>query len=170
MLNLIEKIFDYVDTISAKTNKKASLLVLVIMVCASYEVVARYVFNRPTNWVWPVNRQLFCIFTLLGGIFTMSRNGHIRVEVLYDYFPTWAKKLVRFLSILCMFLFLGVLIWQSSWMGWNSFLMKETNPGSFRILPLYPIKMLVPVLSFLFLLQGLSVYYRRKNKKKKPDT
>ena len=167
MPKIIRVLFRLIDTFTARIKKPACLLVIIIMVCSSFEVVARYVFNHPTNWVWPINRQLFCLFVLIGGIYTMSTNGHIRVEVIYDFFPPRIKTLVRILSIICMVLFLGVLVWQSSWMGWNAFITKETNPGSFRILPLYPIKMLIPIFSFLFLLQGFSVFCRKDNQKEK---
>jgi len=55
-----------------------------------------------------------------------------------------------------------VLIWQSAWMGWNSLMMKEKAAGAFRI-PLYPFKLLIPVVAFLFLLEGISYFRRGKD-------
>ena len=100
----------------------------------------------------------------------MSKNDHIRIEIIYDFFPPWVKQVVRIFTILCMLIFLGVLVWQSAWMGWDAILARETNPGSFRILPIYPIKSLIPLFSFLFLLQGLSMFRRRKDNDQKEDS
>ena len=55
---------------------------------------------------------------------------------------------------------MGVLVWQGSWMGLNSLMMKEKLAGAFRM-PLYPFKLLIPIGAFLFLLQGIAVYFRR---------
>ncbi|MBW1996776.1 MAG: TRAP transporter small permease subunit [Deltaproteobacteria bacterium] len=165
----IQKIFNLIDSITEKINKPASLLVMVIMGCISFEVISRYVFNRPTNWVWPISRQLFSLFILVSGVYAMAREDHIRIEIIYDFFPAWMKQFVRILSIFCILVFLGVLVWQSAWMAWDSILTGETNPGSFRILPLYPIKSLIPIFSFLFLLQGVSVLCRRKKSDKKQE-
>jgi len=35
------------------------LLIFVMIIMTTVEVVSRYVFNYPTMWVWPINRQLF---------------------------------------------------------------------------------------------------------------
>jgi TRAP-type mannitol/chloroaromatic compound transport system permease small subunit len=56
---------------------------------------------------------------------------------------------------------MGVLVWQGSWMGWNSLMMREKLAGAFRM-PLYPFKILIPVGAFLFLLQGIVVLSKRE--------
>jgi TRAP-type mannitol/chloroaromatic compound transport system permease small subunit len=135
-MSKLKAIFNVVDAISQKIGKAASFLIFLIMTITTVEVVARYVFNHPTIWVWPVNRQLFGVFILFAGIYTMSKGDHIRIEILY------------------------VLIWQGSWMGWNSYTVGETASGAFRI-PLYPLKLLIPIAAFLFLLEGIIVLSRR---------
>jgi TRAP-type mannitol/chloroaromatic compound transport system permease small subunit len=57
---------------------------------------------------------------------------------------------------------MGVLIWQGSWMGWNALMVKELSAGSFRM-PLYPLKLLIPVFAFLILLQGIAVFIKDKD-------
>lgn len=161
----IEVLFNLVDAITEKVSKPIRLLVFFMMCVTTFEVVARYVFNRPTSWAWPINRQLFCFFILVAGVYTMSINEHIKIEIFYDLFPPKMKLVSRMLSIAGLILFIGVLIWQSAWMGWNSMTIREVNSGVFRI-PLYPIKLLFPICSFLFLLQGIVVFCRRRNGKK----
>ena len=164
----IEVLFKLINAITDKISKPASLLVFVIMCFTSFEVISRYVFNHPTVWVWPLNRQLFCLFILIAGVYTMSINEHIRIEIFYDLFPIWVKRTARIISILGLIIFLGVLVWQSAWMGWNALSIREVHSGSFRV-PLYPIKLLIPIFSFLFMLQGIAVFYRIKNGRKKRE-
>jgi TRAP-type mannitol/chloroaromatic compound transport system permease small subunit len=152
--NLIGKITEAIA-------RPASLLVFIMMVITSTEVISRYVFNHPTIWAWALNRQIFGVFILVAGTFTMFKGEHIRIEILYDHFPPKAKRIARWIALACFVLFMGVLVWQGSWMGWNSLMMKEKLAGAFRM-PLYPFKILIPIGALLFLLQGIAVLSRRE--------
>ena len=151
---------DLITRITEAISKPASLLVFVMMLITSTEVIGRYVFNHPTTWAWPLNRQIFGVFILVAGAYTMSKREHIRIEILYDHFPPKIKKVARGLALASFVIFMGVLVWQGSWMGWNSLMMKEKLAGAFRM-PLYPFKLLIPIGALLFLLQGIAVYFRR---------
>ena len=146
--------------ITEAISKPASLLVFVMMLITSTEVIGRYVFNHPTTWAWPLNRQIFGVFILVAGAYTMSKREHIRIEILYDHFPPKFKMIARGIALASFVLFMGVLVWQGSWMGWNSLMMKEKLAGAFRM-PLYPFKILIPIGALLFLLQGIAEYFRR---------
>ncbi len=154
--------FQFIDTIAEKAGRLFSYLVFVIMVIVTIDVVARYVFNHPLLWGWMTNRILFGVFILFAGVYTLFKGEHIRIEIIYDHFPPILKKIGRWVSLVSLIVFLGVLAWQSSWMGWNSLMMNEKAPGAFRI-PLYPFKLLVPAVSFLFLLEGISFFRRGKD-------
>ena len=149
-----------ISRITEAIGKPASLLVFIMMLITSTEVIGRYVFNSPTTWAWPLNRQIFGVFILVAGAYTMSKREHIRIEILYDHFPPKIKMLARAIALASFVIFMGVLVWQGSWMGWNSLMMKEKLAGAFRM-PLYPFKILIPIGALLFLLQGIAVYFRR---------
>lgn len=157
-----------VDNITLWVSKPVSFLVCAMMGVTTVEVVGRYVFNRPTIWAWPVNRQLFGIFILVAGSYSMSRRGHIRIELIYDRLPKALKWCGWFLGISAFIGFMGTLVWQSGWMGINSFMSRELLAGVFRI-PLYPFKLLIPVFAFLFLVQGIAVFWREREHLKKED-
>jgi TRAP-type mannitol/chloroaromatic compound transport system permease small subunit len=139
------------DRSMAASAKWASFLILLVMGAITIEVVSRYVFNRPTIWVWPVSRILFGIFILIAGSYAMVKGSHIRIEILYERFPSWMKTVSRFVTLVAAGCFLGVLVWQSAWMGWTSAVATETLPGAFRI-PIYPFKVFMPLASFVFLI------------------
>ena len=101
-------------------------------------------------------------FILVAGDYTMSKDGHIRIEIFYDHFPPRIKLIARLIALCCFVIFMGVLLWQASWMGLNSLKMGEKVTGAFRM-PLYPFKLLIPICVFLFLLQGIAVICRRKD-------
>ncbi len=161
MVQIIDKFFDGVDKTVEKSGRITSYLICVIMVITVADVTARYVFNRPLVWGWMMNRILFGVFILFAGVYAMYKGEHIRIEIIYDYFPPWLKIFARWLALTSTVSFLGVLVWQSGWMGWNSLMMQEKAAGAFRI-PLYPFKLLIPVVAFLFLLESISYFRRSK--------
>ena len=159
MSRVIDSIFLWVDRIAERAGKITCLLVFVIMLITTFDVTARYVFNRPLLWGWLLNRQLFGVFILFAGVYTLFKNEHIRIEILYDHFPPRLKKAAKWVRLACFVSFTGVLAWQGAWMGWNSLMMKEKAAGAFRI-PWYPFKLLIPIVAFLFLLEGISAFRR----------
>jgi TRAP-type mannitol/chloroaromatic compound transport system permease small subunit len=159
MSNLVNTFFDWIDTIVEKSARITSYLVFIMMLVTTLDVVARYVFNRPLLWGWLLNRQLFGIFILFAGVYTLFKGEHIRIEILFDHFPPGAKKVAKLIGLLAFVSFMGVLVWQASWMGWNSLMMNEKAAGAFRI-PWYPFKLLIPAVAFLFLLEGIAAFRR----------
>ena len=159
MSNLVNTFFDWIDAIVEKLAKITSYLVFIMMLVTTLDVVARYVFNRPLLWGWLLNRQLFGVFILFAGVFTLFKGEHIRIEILYDHFPQGLKMVAKWIGLLAFVSFMGVLVWQASWMGWNSLMMNEKAAGAFRI-PWYPFKLLIPTVAFLFLLEGISAFRR----------
>jgi TRAP-type mannitol/chloroaromatic compound transport system permease small subunit len=153
--------FEVIDNISKRAGKVVSYAAVIIMLITVWEVFSRYVLNQPRSYTWPINRQLFGIFILFAGIYTMSMGGHIRIEILYDFFPPKMKMFTKILTLACFISFMGVLVWQASWMGWNAALSGERFAGAFRI-PLYPFKILLPLAAFLFLLEGIYILTRKE--------
>ena len=162
MSHSIDKFFNRVDKVSGRIGKIFCYLVFVIMVITTIDVTARYVFNQPLLWGWLTNRLLFGVFILFAGVYTLYKGEHIRIEIIYDHLPPRIKNVARWISLAAMTSFLSVLVWQTSWMGWNSLMNNEKAAGAFRI-PLYPFKLLMPVLAFLFLLQGISYFRKGKD-------
>ena len=158
---IIDKFFKRVDQVVDRSARIVCYVVFVIMLITAVDVTARYVFNRPLLWGWLMNRMLFGIFILFAGVYTLYKGEHIRIEIFYDHFPPRLKTIARWVALASFLVFMGVLVWQSSWMGLNSLNMMEKAPGAFRM-PLYPFKLLIPVVAFLFLLEGIS-YFRRRN-------
>ena len=140
-----------VTRVIQKAGDLASLLILAIMAVVTYEVVSRYAFNHPTSWAWVINKQIFGVFVLIAGGYTLIHKSHIRIEMLYDRFPPAMRTVIRWLTLLAALLFLGSLLWKSTVMGLEAWETKELNMGVFK-LPLYPLKLFMPVATLLFIL------------------
>jgi TRAP-type mannitol/chloroaromatic compound transport system permease small subunit len=156
----MDPITNFIARIIDKTGKAVSLLILVIMATIALEVISRYAFNHPTSWVWLVNKQLFGVFVMIAGGYALVQRSHIRIEMIYEHFPRWMKTIVRWLTLLFSVSFLGALVWKSAVMGLMALATHEHANGVFPI-PLYPLKLFMPVAAFLFLL-GCIVIYGKK--------
>lgn len=162
MIKAVNRVLDAVDAISDRAGKAVSVLVFLMMFITAFEVVARYVFNRPTLWVWPINKQIFAVFVLFGGVYALRHGAHIRIEMVYSSFPPKFKRFARILDSLAFLSFMGVLIWQGSWVGWNSIVSSETAGGAFPI-PLYPLKLFIPFVAIFFIIQELANLVRGRD-------
>ena len=148
---------DSIKRLIENIGKAGSFLILIIMAIVTFEVISRYAFNAPTSWAWLINKQLFGIFVLLAGGYTLIHKSHIRIEMLYEHYPPAMKTFVRWLTLIIALIFLGTLLWKSSVMGMDAWQIKEKAMGVFK-LPLYPLKMFMPIGTALFILACIAVY------------
>jgi TRAP-type mannitol/chloroaromatic compound transport system permease small subunit len=139
----------------------ASLLILLIMAFVTYEVISRYAFNAPTSWAWLINKQLFGVFVLIAGGYALVNNSHIRIEILYDRFSPNLKAAIKWITLFAATCFLGSLLWKSIAMAQEAWETKEVAMGVFK-LPLYPLKIFMPVGALLFLLGCIAKTLRKK--------
>ena len=153
--------FDLIQSVLNKVCEGVAYLPILVFSLITYEVIARYFFNSPTSWAWVITQQLFMVMCLFGGIYAFIKQSHIRIEMLYDKFPAPLKMVTRLCSLALFVLFAGVFVWKSSHMAQASIAGREIARGAFP-LPLYPFKALMPVVGFLFLIQGIISILRNK--------
>jgi len=154
--------FSLIDNVSDRSGKIVCYAVFLMMVVTTWDIIGREVFKSPVVWGWVINKQLFAVFVLFGGVFALSKDAHIKIEILYAFFPSRLKRIVKVIAFLDLAIFVGVLVWQSSWMGINSLKMRQVATGSFHF-PLYPLKLLIPLVGILFLLEGIVVFLKRED-------
>lgn len=159
----MKKLFKGIHIFSQKAGRIVSFLPLIMMCIISYEVLGRYLFGNPTKWAWLTNKQIFGAFILFAGVYTMSETAHIRIEIFYDRFSPKMKFIARVVGLLFFVFFMVCLIWQGAWMGLESLAVKEKATGFFPM-PIYPLKLLIPIVSCLFLLEGIAVFFMGKDK------
>jgi len=148
-----------IDAASEKVGESVSLLAVAMMLVTTIEVVARYVFNSPTIWSRTINKQIFGVFSLFAGVYALQKGIHLRVEMLYERLSPRLRFCARLISLGVFLIFMGVLVWQGSWMASNSIASKELTQGTFKI-PLYIFKTFIPAVAFLFLIEGIINFFR----------
>lgn len=87
-----------------RLGKFVSLLFLLSMMILIFEVVMRYVFHSPTQWVHETTIFICAICFVFGGLHAVSRDGHIRIVLIYDYLgPTIRRRVDIGIYTVCAF-------------------------------------------------------------------
>jgi len=100
--------FDVLSLIVARLSMIGIVAVVVVMF---YEVVARYVFERPTLWANELSLWIAGFIFLFAGQYAMQQRSHIRIYIIYDMMPRWAQKASDCMSVLLIWIFTISLVW-----------------------------------------------------------
>jgi len=95
----------WVDRLNFWFSRVSMWLVAAIIGIMAYEVVMRYVFERPTLWANELSLWLAGMVYLFAGLYAMQQRSHIRIFILYDVAPRWLRKFFDVISTLCIVIF-----------------------------------------------------------------
>ena len=136
-----------------------SYLILPIVMLLLYEIVARYLFNRPTIWVHETTVIIYAAYIALLGGYTLKHEGHVNVEIIYQLFSPRIRAVINLLTWTLFFAFCGVLLIKGWQEAWEAFKYGETAPTAFAP-PLVIAKIMLPLGALLLLFQGIVFYIK----------
>lgn len=146
-----------VDRMSTFIGSQTSLLIIPMVAALVYEVVARYVFHRPTIWSYDATYMLYGIHYLLGTAITLKLKGHIRIDLFYGRFPAKWRVLVDLIEYVFLFApVVGVLIYYGYQSALESFLSGERSCSTSWAPALWPLKAIITLSFALLFAQGLA--------------
>jgi TRAP-type mannitol/chloroaromatic compound transport system permease small subunit len=118
-------------------------------------VFSRYVLNSPHDWALDAQIMMYGTLFMTAGAYTLSKNGHVRGDVLYGFFQPRTQATIDLVLYIVFFL-PGIV--ALTWAGWNfasdSLAIREST-FSATPLPVYPFKFVIPLCGAMLLLQGL---------------
>ena len=144
-----------VDRFSTWVGKTFAWCVVALTLLISWEVFSRYALNRPHAWVLDAQIMLYGTLFMTAGAYTLSKNGHVRGDVLYGFFRPRTQAIVD-LTLYIVFFLPGIV--ALTWAGWtyaNESLVIREQTFSAEPLPLYPFKFVIPLAGAVLLLQGI---------------
>ncbi|MGY8903824.1 MAG: TRAP transporter small permease subunit [Burkholderiales bacterium] len=151
----MQKILLTVDRLSTWLGKAGSWTAIALTILISVEVFSRYALNKPHSWVLDAQIMLYGVLFMTAGAYTLSKNGHVRGDVLYGFFRPRTQATID-LTLYILFFLPGII--ALTWAGW-SFARESMaiNEQTFNAdsLPLYPFKFIIPISGAMLLLQGL---------------
>lgn len=150
-----------IDRITRFFGIIAAVLVAGACAISAGNALSRYVFDASSNAFLEIQWQLFAATFLLGTAHVLRLNEHVRVDLVYgslsDRGKLWVDVggYVVFFFPVCFIMLEMAFPW-----AWHSYLQGEmsANAGG---LPVWPVKLLLPLGFVLLTLQGVAEFIRR---------
>ena len=150
-----------VDALNEKIGNVCNWLVLLACVVSAGNAMVRYAYDTSSN-AWPeIQWYMFAVIVMFGASYTMKRNEHVRVDILY---MNLSRRGQLWIDILGTLVFLLPTCTILAWLSWPFFMQSfnvyehSSNAGG---LLRWPIKLVLPVGFALVALQGLSELIKR---------
>ncbi len=153
----MERFIRVVDKISLWVGHSFAWTILILTLGTAYEVFVRYVLRAPTTWAFDMSYMMYGALFLMAGAYTLSRNGHVRGDVVYRLWPPRVQAAVDLVLYLLFLLPGSAALLYSGWTfaerSWRQWEVSIYSPAG---MPVYPMKTLIPIAGALLVLQGLA--------------
>jgi TRAP-type mannitol/chloroaromatic compound transport system permease small subunit len=150
-----------IDQLSKTVGHVFAWCIIILMLGTSWEVFVRYAMDDPTSWAFDFSYIMYGALFYMAGAYTLSRGGHVRADMFSRLWPIRVQAGVE-LFLYIVFFFPGVIsLIYSGWSyGNESMRIREMSINSPVGIPIWQIKMLIPVGGALMALQGVAEVLR----------
>lgn len=140
------------------SGKLFSWLLLATMLIIGFEIFMR-LFEKSQIWVFDVTLMLAGSVYVVGGAYTLLKNRHVKMDVLYVRLSPRVQALLDLITVPGFAIFCGILFWQGGIRAWESFQMQEKLFTGFMPI-VWPVRFMIPLGGLLILLQGMAKFIR----------
>lgn len=146
---------DKIELVNIRAGEFAAYWAVLSVFAYYYEVIARFAFNSPTNWVHESMFLMYGMQYMLAGAYAYREDQHVRVDVIYTRFSPRGKAVADIITSVFFFIFVGVLFWTSWRFAADAI---NNNEHSFTEwgVQYWSVKLLMPIGAGLLFLQGIS--------------
>lgn len=152
----MQKLLLFVDKVSTWVGHAFSFFIVGLTLLVSWEVFSRYALASPHAWAFDAMIMLYGTLFMMAGAYTLSKNGHVRGDVLYGFFTPRTQATVD-LTLYIVFFIPGVfaLTYAGYYYAAESWAINEHSNITFEGPPYYPFKTVIPVAGAFILVQGI---------------
>ena len=152
----MQKLLLFIDKVSTFVGHAFSWLIVALTLLISWEVFSRYALDAPHAWAFDGMIMLYGTLFMMSGAYTLSKNGHVRGDVLYGFFEPRTQAT---LDLILYFLFFipGVvaLTYAGYYYAAESWAINEHSNITADGPPVYPFKTVIPLAGLFLLAQGV---------------
>ena len=152
----MQKLLLAIDKVSTFVGQTFAWFIVALTLMISWEVFSRYVLDAPHAWAFDVMSMMYGSLFMMAGAYTLSKNGHVRGDVLYGFFPPRLQAGLD-LTLYILFFIPGVV--ARAWAGYGfaaeSWAINEHSNVTANGPPVYPFKTIIPIAGAILLAQGL---------------
>jgi len=150
-----------IDGVNERFGRIADWCVVLACLISAGNALVRYGFSFSSNAWLEIQWYLFAAMFMLGAPYTLRRNEHVRVDVIYGNLSPrlrlWVDLLGGILFLMPAVLIIGWMSWPLFYDSWQSGEVSSNAGGLIR----WPVKLLLPLGFGLLALQGLSEIIKR---------
>ena len=146
----------FIDKVSTGVGQFFSWLIVALTLMISWEVFSRYFLDNPHAWAFDVMSMMYGSLFMMAGAYTLSKNGHVRGDVLYGFFP---PRLQAWFDLILYFLFFIPGVFALAYAGYgfaaDSWAINDHSNVTANGPPVYPFKTILPIAGAFLLAQGI---------------
>jgi TRAP-type mannitol/chloroaromatic compound transport system permease small subunit len=154
-MHLHTRFTDAIEWVNVKAGEYVAYWGVIAVFVYYYEVIARFVFNSPTNWVHESMFLMFGMQYMISGAYAYKEDQHVRVDVVYTHLSTRGKAIADIISSVFFFVFTLTLLYTGWKFAWDAVQNQETSFTEWSV-QYWPVKLAIPVGAALIVLQGVS--------------
>jgi TRAP-type mannitol/chloroaromatic compound transport system permease small subunit len=160
-MSFIRAVADLIDGINEWVGRGVSWVTLLLVLVVFVDVVMRYLFATSFVFTQELEWHLFSFVFLMGAGYTLLKDGHVRVDILYQRLGPKGKAAVNLVGVV-FFLIPGCyMVIATSWDFVGSSLeVMEGSPDPGGVPYRFIVKSLIPLGFSLLLIQGVSLGLR----------
>jgi TRAP-type mannitol/chloroaromatic compound transport system permease small subunit len=151
----MQKLLLAVDRLSTWIGQLFAWSIVLLTLAITWEVFSRYVLGKPHGWMLDAQIMMYGILFMMAGGYTLSKNGHVRGDVLYGFFRPRTQATLDLILYILFFLPGVVALTYAGWNYFNDSLAIREQTFNADPIPLYPFKFFIPFAGLILLMQGL---------------
>jgi TRAP-type mannitol/chloroaromatic compound transport system permease small subunit len=155
------KLSSWIDALNAKFGTIADWLVLLSCLISAANAFSRYAFGVSSNAWLEIQWYMFAGMVLLGASYTLKRNEHVRVDIVYVNVSTRRQIGIDIFGFILFMLPATIIMAYLSWpVFYNSWALGEVSANAGGLIR-WPVKIMLPIGFALLTLQGISELIKR---------
>ena len=150
-----------IDRANAQIAILANCLVLLACLVSAGNAFSRYLFSESSNGWLEIQWYMFAGMVLLGAPYTLKKNEHVRVDLLYGMMSSRKRIWIDIIGGILFLLPICIILIYFTWPWFvDSWLQHEESSNAGGLIR-WPVKLLMPVGFALMALQGISEIIKR---------
>jgi TRAP-type mannitol/chloroaromatic compound transport system permease small subunit len=146
---------DAIERVNVKAGEYVAYWAVISVFVYYYEVIARFLYNSPTNWVHESMFLMYGMQYMISGAYAYREDQHVRVDVIYSKLSPRGKAIADIVSSVFFFIFTLTLLWTGGRFALDAVNNAETSFTEWGV-QYWPVKLTIPIGAALIVLQGIS--------------
>ena len=153
----MQKVLLGIDKVSTKVGQAFSWFIVALTFMMTWEILSRRFFDAPHAWTFDAQIQLYGVFFMMAGAYTLSKSGHVRGDVLYGFFSPRVQATIDLTLYICFFIpGITALVWAGFIYAGESWAIREQSTVMIDGPPVYTFKTFIPLAGALMAVQGFA--------------